>query len=66
MDSLGRNATFKPQQVTYKAPELQNYSYDKFVAPTANSGVDPAAAVGTGAYWNLLQGQDPRKKQQLI
>lgn len=64
IDSLGTNATFTPKTAAYKAPELASYTYDRFAAPQAGSGVDPGLAQGAGAYWTLLNGA--KKKEQSV
>lgn len=64
IDSLGKNATFQPKSVSYADPTLQAYNYDQFTSPQMNSGVNPALAGGTGAYWNLLQSDDRKRQLQ--
>lgn len=63
IDSLGTNPALQARATTYKAPDLQQYTYDKYAAPSVGSGVDPGMAQGAGAYWTLLNGA--KKKEQL-
>lgn len=64
IDSLGANPALQARAATYKAPELAQYTYDKYAAPSVGSGVDPNLAQGAGAYWSLLQGQ--KKKEAIV
>lgn len=61
IDQAGAAKTFTPKSAAYKAPELASYTYDRYAAPAANSGVNPGAAQQTGAYWTLL-GKDKEKR----
>lgn len=65
IDSLGAQPQFTPKTAAYKAPDLASYTYDKYAAPTANSGVDPNLAQGAGAYWTLLS-PDKKKEQSVV
>ncbi len=64
IDSLGTTTPLQARAATYKAPELSEYTYDRFAAPTVGSGVDPNLAQGAGAYWSLLNGA--KKKEQSV
>lgn len=61
IDAAGATKTFTPKTAAYKAPELASYTYDKYAAPQAGSGVNPGAAQNAGAYWTLL-GKDKERK----
>jgi FtsZ-binding cell division protein ZapB len=58
IDSLGTNISLTPKAAQYVNPNLAQYNYDSFIAPTANAGVSPAAAAPLGAYWNLLKDKE--------
>lgn len=62
IDAAGAVKNFTPKTAAYKAPEIAQYTYDRFAAPTAGAGVNPGAAQQAGAYWTLL-GKDEKKKQ---
>lgn len=61
IDAAGGVKNFTPKTVAYKAPELGAYTYDRYGAPVAGSGVNPNMAQQAGAYWTLL-GKDKERR----
>jgi hypothetical protein len=60
---LGRKATFTPQAVNTTAPNLAQYTADRYAAPGATqTAVDPSLQGATGAFSNLL-GLDKNKQK---
>lgn len=60
VDQLGINPTFTPKVAEYKAPDLASYQTQQ-IAPAQIGGVSPGAVQNTGAFANLLAGQDKKK-----
>lgn len=63
VNQLGVNPTFTPQAVNLKAPTLNDYAYNPTAAPAISSGLNPAQAQNTGAYWTLLNGLKDKTNQ---
>lgn len=66
IDSLGVNPVFTPKTAAYKAPELAQYTYDRYATPSYGNGVDPGMAQNAGAYWTLLGNSKKREEQAAL
>lgn len=62
IDAAGATKNFTPKTAAYKAPEMSQYTYDRYGAPQMGSNVNPGQAQQAGAYWTLLGKEDDKKR----